>query len=185
MVSGTDPVQWLGSTDGLDPVMLPDRFGQNLPVDPFQDEDVNSMIVMVIFKHWKRYLVIPCAALAAASLHPSSGWADSPMRLRADRSNLTDAQKQQLFEARRRWEINTFDQQKALLAARQQCVRSATTVDAFRLCKQEQRQGRRKLYQEARAAMNVERQRLGLPPRSEKGGLRKKGRFNRNGLPLS
>ena len=139
---------------------------------------------MVILKHWKRYLVIPCAALAAAALHPGTGWAESPMRSRAERLNLTDGQKQQLFEARRRWEVNNFDQQKALLAAKQRCVQSANTIDAFRLCKQEQRQGRRKLYQEARAAMNVERQRLGLPPSPERRRLQKRGRAKRNGPEL-
>ena len=34
-----------------------------------------------------------------------------------------------------------MNQQKALLAAKQRCIQSANTIDAFRLCKQEQRQG--------------------------------------------
>ena len=143
------------------------------------------MIRMVMPKHWKRYLVIPCAAFAAAALHPASGWAESPMKSRADRSTLTNAQKQQLFEARRRWELSSFDQQKALLAAKQRCLQSANTVDAFQVCKQEQRQGRRELFKEARAAMTAERERLGLPPRPERRGVQKKGRSNWNGPELS
>ena len=143
------------------------------------------MILMVMPKHWKRYLVIPCAAFAAAALHPASGWAESPMKSRAARSTLTDAQKQQLFEARRRWELSSFDQQKALLAAKQRCLQSAKTIDAFQVCKQEQRQGRRELFKEARAAMTAERERLGLPSRPERRGVQKKGRSNWNGPELS
>ena len=140
---------------------------------------------MVTPQPWKRYLFIPCAAFAAAALHPATGWAESPMTLRAARAELTEAQKQQLFEARRRWELSSMDQQKALLAAKQRCLQSATTIEAFRLCKQEQRQGRRELFQEARAAMTAERQRLGLPPRPERRRLQKKGRSHRNGPAFS
>ena len=140
---------------------------------------------MVTPKHWKRYLVIPCAAFAAAALHPATGWAESPMKSRAARLTLTDAQKQQLFEARRRWELSSFDQQKALLAAKQRCIQSANTIDAFRVCQQEQRQGRRELFKEARAAMTAERQRLGLPPMPERRSLQKKGRSNWNGPEFS
>ena len=143
------------------------------------------MIRMVIPKHWKRYLVIPCAAFAAAALHPATGWAESPMKARAARATLTDAQMQQLFEARRRWELSSIDQQKELLAAKQRCLQSATTIDAFRLCKQEQRQGRRELFREARAAMKAERQRLGLPLRPDRRGVQKKGRSHWNGPEFS
>ena len=143
------------------------------------------MIRMVTAKHWKRYLVIPCAAFAAAALHPATGWAESPIKSRAARLTLTDAQKQQLFQARRRWELNSMDQQKALLAAKQRCTQAATTIEAFRLCKQEQRQARRALFKEARAAMTAERQRLGLPPRPERRRLQKKGRSNWNGPEFS
>ena len=140
---------------------------------------------MVTPKHWKRYLVIPCAAFAAAALHPASGWAESPMESRLAQSKLTNAQKQQLFEARRRWELNSMDQQKALLAAKQRCTQAATTIEAFRLCKKEQRQGRRALFKEARAAMRAERQRLGLPPKPERRGSNKKGRSNWTGPEFS
>ena len=143
------------------------------------------MIRMVTPKPWKRYLVIPCAAFAAAALHPATGWAESPMQSRAAQSTLTDAQKQQLFEVRRRWELSNIDQQKALLAAKQRCIQSANTIDAFRVCKQEQRQGKREMFREARAAMTAERQRLGLPPRPERRRFQKKGRSNWNGPEFS
>jgi len=143
------------------------------------------MIRMVTPKPWKRYLVIPCAAFAAAALHPATGWAESPMQSRAAQSTLTDAQKQQLFEVRRRWELSSVDQQKALLAAKQRCIQSAKTIDAFRVCKQEQRQGKRELFRKARAAMTAERQRLVLPPRPERRGIQKKGRSNWNGPEFS
>ena len=143
------------------------------------------MIRMVTPKPWKRYLVIPCAAFAAAALHPATGWAESPMQSRAAQSTLTDAQKQQLFEVRRRWALSSIDQQKALLAAKQRCIQSANTIDAFRVCKQEQRQGKREMFREARAAMTAERQRLGLPPRPERRRFQKKGRSNWNGPEFS
>ena len=143
------------------------------------------MIRMVTPKPWKRYLVIPCAAFAAAALHPATGWADSPMQSRAAQSTPTDAHKQQLFEVRRRWALSSIDQQKALLAAKQRCIQSANTIDAFRVCKQEQRQGKRELFREARAAMTAERQRLGLPPRPERRRFQKKGRSNWNGPEFS
>ena len=107
------------------------------------------------------------------------------MQSRAERAKLTDAQKQQLFEVRRRWELSSMDQQKALLAAKQRCIQSANTIDAFRVCKQEQRQGRRELFREARAAMTAERQRLGLPPRPERRRVQKKGRSHWNGPEFS
>ena len=107
------------------------------------------------------------------------------MKASAARATLTDAQKQKLFEARRRLELSSFDQQQALLAAKQRCIQSANTVDAFRLCKQEQRQGRRELFREARAAMTAERQRLGLPPGPERSGAQKKGRSHWNGPEFS
>ena len=130
-------------------------------------------------------LVAGPAAFAAAALHPATGWAESPMQSRAVRSTLTDAQKQQLFEVRRRWELSSMDQQKALLASKQRCLQSANTIDAFRVCKQEQRQGRRELFREARAAMTAERQRLGLPPRPERRRVQKKGRSHWNGPEFS
>ena len=143
------------------------------------------MIRMVTPKPWKRYLVIPCAAFAAAALHPATGWAESPMQSRAAQSTPTDAQKQQLFEVRRRWALSSIDQQKALLAAKQRCIQSANTIDAFRVCKQEQRQGKREMFREARAATTAERQRLGLPPRPERRRFQKKGRSNWNGPEFS
>ena len=143
------------------------------------------MIRMVTPKPWKRYLVIPCATFAAAALHPATGWAESPMQSRAAQSTPTDAHKQQLFEVRRRWALSSIDQQKALLAAKQRCIQSANTIDAFRVCKQEQRQGKREMFREARAATTAERQRLGLPPRPERRRFQKKGRSNWNGPEFS
>jgi hypothetical protein len=107
------------------------------------------------------------------------------MQSRAAQSTPTDAHKQQLFEVRRRWALSSIDQQKALLAAKQRCIQSANTIDAFRVCKQEQRQGKREMFREARAAITAERQRLGLPPRPERRRFQKKGRSNWNGPEFS
>ena len=47
---------------------------------------------------------------------------------------LTDAQKQQLFQTRRRWELDSYDQRLALLNSGRDCTERARTTDAFRAC---------------------------------------------------
>ena len=140
---------------------------------------------MATDNHGKRYLVIPCVALVAAALHPGHVWAESPMRSPAPGASLTDVQKRQVFEARRRWELGSIDRQKALLAAKQRCIQASSTPSALLECHREQRQGRRALFQEGRAAMKAELQRLGLPPRPGRSELQKKGRSIRNGTEFS
>ena len=113
-------------------------------------------------QHWKRYLFIPCAAFAAAALHPATGWAESPMKLRAARAELTEAQKQQLFEARRQLVLGTYDQRLAILQAGHRCAERAQTYSAGQACREQQQKARRRLIKESRQVMNRERQRLGL-----------------------
>ena len=128
--------------------------------------------------HWSvclsKALLIPGLALTAATLQHSEVQAQSRFerriqeriqkrRLQED-SKLTDTQKQQLFEARRNWALSSYDQRLALLNSGQSCLESAQTFDAGKSCRQKQQQARRQLLEQARQAMNSERQRLGLSP---------------------
>lgn len=128
--------------------------------------------------HWSvrvsTALLIPCFALTAASLHQSEVQAQSRFERRIqeriqqrrlqEESKLTDTQKQQLFEARRDWALNSYDQRLALLKSGQTCLERAQTFDAGKTCREKQRQARRQLLEQARQAMDSERQRLGLSP---------------------
>ncbi|MDB4349162.1 hypothetical protein OAA31_00245 [bacterium] len=118
--------------------------------------------------------MIPCLALTAATLQHSEVQAQSRFERRIqeriqkrrlqEESKLTDTQKQQLFEARRNWAVSSYDQCLALLKSGQSCLENAQTFDAGKTCRQKQQQARRQLLEQARQAMNGERQRLGLSP---------------------
>ena len=128
--------------------------------------------------HWsvrlRTALLIPCIALTAATLQHSEVQAQSRFERRIqeriekhrlqEESKLTDTQKQQLFEARRNWALSSYDQRLSLLKSDQTCLESAQTFDAGKSCRQKQQQARRQLLEQARQAMNSERQRLGLSP---------------------
>ena len=122
-------------------------------------------------QRWQRVLLIPCAALAAASLLASRGQAESRRHGQPDqRPKLTQVQKQALFKARRDWELRSYPQRLALLKNEQLCVKEADTTDAYRNCKRQQYQARRALHQEGREQLNAELKRLGLPLRPERDG---------------
>ena len=61
---------------------------------------------MVLTHRWRKALLIPCVAFAAATLHQGMGPADSVAGQREE--TITDAQKQQLFGAHRRWELDSW-----------------------------------------------------------------------------
>ncbi len=128
---------------------------------------------MVLTHRWRKALLIPCVAFAAATLHQGMGPADSVAGQREE--TITDAQKQQLFEARRRWELDSYDRRLALLNTGRDCTERARSTDAFRACKQEQRQALRRLFQEGQQVVNAERRRLGLPLLPERRSRRSQG----------
>ena len=128
---------------------------------------------MVLTHRWRKALLIPCVAFAAATLHQGMGPADSVAGQREE--TITDAQKQQLFEARRRWELDSYDRRLALLNTGRDCTERARSTDAFRACKQEQRQALRRLFQEGQQVVNAERRRLGLQLLPERRSRRSQG----------
>ena len=77
---------------------------------------------------------------------------------------LTQSQKQQLFQARRRWGLSSYDQRLALLKSGQSCLQRAQTPEAGKTCMKQQKQARRHLMKQGREVMNAERRRLGLTP---------------------
>jgi hypothetical protein len=129
---------------------------------------------MALPLRWQRALLFPCAALAAAAIQPGLSLADpEPGRRlggRGPEASLTDSQKQQLFQTRRAWELRSYDQRLAMLRQGQSCLQGATTLEAYRGCKQEQRQAWRALQAQGREVMNAERSKLGLQPMPERQG---------------
>ena len=120
-------------------------------------------------QRWQRVLLIPCAALAAASLLASVGQAESRRHGQPDqRPKLTQAQKQALFKARRDWELRSYPQRLALLKNRQLCLKDAGTLEAYRRCRRQSSQARKALHQQGRTLINGERKRLGLAPLPER-----------------
>ena len=138
---------------------------------------------MVLTHRWRKALLIPCVAFAAATLHQGMGPADSVAGQREE--TITDAQKQQLFEARRRWELDSYDRRLALLNKGRDCTERARSTDAFRACKQEQRQALRRLFQEGQQVVNAERHRLGLPLLPERRSRRSQGSLGGDQLASS
>ena len=126
---------------------------------------------MTRVQRWQRVVLIPCAALAAASLHAGSGQAEARRHGQPDqRPQLTQTQKQALFKVRRDWELRSYPQRLALLKNEQLCVKQADTSDAYRNCKRQQHQARRALHQQGREQLNAELKRLGLPLLPERHG---------------
>ena len=125
------------------------------------------MVFMALTNRWRRVLLIPCVAFTAAALQQSSGFAEAAPGRRMFASNLSDSQKQQLFQARRSWGLGSYDQRLALLKSGRSCLERAQTPEAGKACMQRQRQARRRLREEGRQVMNAERRRMGLTPLPE------------------
>ena len=79
-----------------------------------------------------------------------------------EEAQLTESQKQQLFQVRRDWLLSTYDQRLALLQSVQACLKDARTFQDGKECRSIRRQAGRQLLEEGRQIMNAERQRLGL-----------------------
>ncbi|MAD08799.1 MAG: hypothetical protein CMP86_15470 [Gammaproteobacteria bacterium] len=125
------------------------------------------MVFMALTNRWRRALLIPCVALTAAALQHSGGFAEAAPGRRMAESNLTDSQKQQLFQARRNWGLRSYDQRLAMLKSGQSCLKRAQTPEAGKSCMQKQKQARRRLRDQGRQVMNAELSRLGLQPVSD------------------
>ena len=121
------------------------------------------MVFMALTHRWRRALLIPCVALTAAALQQTGGFAEAAPGRRMPESNLTESQKQQLFQARRNWRLRSYGQQLALLQSGKRCLERAQTPEAGKACMQQHRQARRRLRLQGKQVMDAERRRLGLP----------------------
>jgi len=126
------------------------------------------MVFMAFTNRWRRALLIPCAALTAAALQQTGGIAEAAPGRRMPESQLTQSQRQQLFQARRNWRLRSYDQRLALLKNGQSCLERAQTPQAAQDCMKQQKQARRRLVKQGREVMNAERRRLGLPALTER-----------------
>ena len=126
------------------------------------------MVFMALTHRWRRALLIPCVALTAAALQQSGGLAEAAPGRRVPESNLTDSQKQRLFEARRDYALRSYDKRFVLLQSGKSCLERAQTPEAGKACMKQQRQARRRLMEQGRQVMNAERRRLGLPSLTER-----------------
>ena len=125
------------------------------------------MVFMAFTNRWRRALLIPCAALTAAALQQSGGIAEAAPGRRMPESQLTQSQRQQLFQARRNWRLRSYDQRLSLLKSGQNCLERAQTPLAGQDCMKQQKQARRRLMEQGREVVNAERRRLGLTPLRE------------------
>ena len=85
-------------------------------------------------------------------------------RRRRDEAKMSDSQKEQLFETRRRWMASTYEKRLALLQAGQNCIQKATSFADGEDCRTQQQRAWRDYFEQSRQTINTERERLGLSP---------------------
>ena len=122
------------------------------------------MVFMAFTNRWRPALLIPCVALTAAALQQFGGIAEAAPGRRMPESQLTQSQRQQLFQVRRNWGLRSYDQRLALFKSGQSCLERAQTPQAGQDCMTQQRQARRRLMKQGREVVNAECRRLGLKP---------------------
>ena len=85
-------------------------------------------------------------------------------RWRRDETKMSDSQKEQLFEIRRRWMASTYEKRLALLQAGQNCIPKVTSFAEGKYCRTQQQSAWRDYFEQSRQTINTERERLGLSP---------------------
>ena len=83
-------------------------------------------------------------------------------------SKRSQDQEQALFQARKNWTKQTYDQRLELMQRGQRCVDAAQSIRALKDCRQRQKQARKSLRQDRRAYLNQVRNDIGLPARQKK-----------------
>ena len=85
------------------------------------------------------------------------------------RPKLSSEQKQELFAAKKAWEIKSHDRRIAILNEAQRCIKAAADLSAYKACEKSEGEARRVLRKEARQTLNATRIKLGLEPMSDPG----------------
>ena len=104
---------------------------------------------------------------ASAAASPAVGpmrIAKTPMLRWRRREQLSDEQREALFQAQKRWKQTSYSSRAALMQQERQCVDRATSKLAFKRCLKQTRQSRSALREQYYAYINPIRQQLGLAP---------------------
>ena len=80
--------------------------------------------------------------------------------------DLSPEQSQVLFQARKTWAKNNYQQRLDLLQSHQRCIDAAASADALKTCRREIKKARKSFKQDYWAYVNKVRNQLGLPARS-------------------
>ena len=89
--------------------------------------------------------------------------AKTPMLLWRRQEQLSDEQREALFQAQKRWKQTSYSSRTALMQQEKQCVDRATSKLAFKRCLNQTRQSSSALREQYYAYINPIRQQLGLP----------------------
>ena len=101
------------------------------------------------------------ASLALAALLAAPAITMVPSALAG--RDRTPEQDQVLFQARKTWSKDSYQQRLDLLKSHQRCIDAAASRDALKQCRQQKKQARKSLRKDHRAYMNKVRNQLGLP----------------------
>lgn len=95
---------------------------------------------------------------------------------RKQRPQLTETQKQQLFQTRRSWEMRSFNRKMAIRNEAYRCVKASQNPSEYKTCKKNQHKSMDVVHEEGRASINATLKKLGLPLLPQHRG--KKGRHH-------
>ena len=110
---------------------------------------------------WQRLLMVPCTAVALASLQPLDPPAKAHALNVSTPTQLNHSQRRALFRAQREWELNSFDRRRAMWREERRCIRRASSRWALQRCKDDYARALNNLERDRRRAMNRARRRLG------------------------
>jgi len=103
---------------------------------------------------------------ASAAASPATGpvrIAQTPMLLWRRQEQLSDEQRQALFQAQKRWKQTSYSSRAAVMQQEKRCVDRASSRLALKRCLKQTRQSRSALREQYYAYINPIRQQLGLP----------------------
>ena len=103
---------------------------------------------------------------ASAAASPAAGpmrIAKTPMLLWRRQEQLSDEQRQALFQAQKRWKQTSYSSHAAVMQQEKRCVDRASSTLALKRCLKQTRQSRSALREQYYAYINPIRQQLGLP----------------------
>ena len=103
----------------------------------------------------------------SAAAFPATGpmpIAKTPMLLWRRQEQLSDEQREALFQAQKRWKQTSYSSRAAVMQREKQCVDRASSRLALKRCLKQTRQSRSALREQYYAYINPIRQQLGLAP---------------------